>query len=252
MAERLWHHQTVDETLRGLDTRPEGLSSAEAAERLNRYGPNTLQETKRVNPWMILLGQFKNFLILLLLGATGISLLLGHVLDAIIIFSIVVLSALLGFYQEFRAERAMEALKAMAAPTASVLRGNDEPIEIPSAEVVPGDIVFLAAGDRVPADARLVEAVNLRTDEASLTGESTGVEKNANAQLGPEAGIGDRLTMVFSGTVVTYGRGRAAVTATGMQTEFGRIAKMLQDVEEEPSPLAQKMDYIGSGWGSAA
>jgi Ca2+-transporting ATPase len=137
----------------------------------------------------------------------------------------------------------------MAAPTASVLRGNDEPIEIPSAEVVPGDIVFLAAGDRVPADARLVEAVNLRTDEASLTGESTGVEKNANAQLGPEAGIGDRLTMVFSGTVVTYGRGRAAVTATGMQTEFGRIAKMLQDVEEEPSPLAQKMDYIGKRLG---
>ncbi len=250
MAETLWHHLTVDETLRGLETHPEGLSPSEAAERLRRYGPNALREAKGINPWMILLAQFKNFLILLLLGATGISLVLGHILDAIVIFGIVILSALLGFYQEFRAERAMEALKAMASPTASVVRGG-EPVEIPSAEVVPGDIILLAAGDRVPADARLLEAINLRTDEASLTGESTGVEKNARARLSPEAGIGDRLTMVFSGTVVTYGRGRGVVSATGMQTEFGRIATMLQDVEEEASPLAVKMDYIGKRLGIA-
>ncbi len=250
MADRLWHHLTVDETLRELGVNLEGLSPTEAAERLTRYGPNALQETKGISPWQILLAQFKNFLIVLLLAATGISLLLGHTLDAIIIFSIVILSALLGFYQEFRAERAMEALKAMASPTASVVRGGEQ-MEIASAEVVPGDIILLASGDRVPADARLLEAINLRADEASLTGESTAVEKDADAQLSPEAGVGDRLTMAFSGTVVTYGRGRGVVTATGMQTEFGRIAKMLQEVEEEPSPLAVKMDYIGKRLGIA-
>ncbi|MFB3817423.1 MAG: cation-translocating P-type ATPase [Candidatus Methylomirabilales bacterium] len=250
MPERPWHHLTADETLHELGVRPEGLSPAEAVERLARYGPNRLQETRGISPWRLLLAQFKNFLILLLLAATGISLLLGHTLDAAVIFSIVILSALLGFYQEFRAERAMEALRAMASPTASVVR-DGEAVEIPSAEVVPGDIVVVAAGDRVPADGRLLEAVNLRADEASLTGESTGVEKDAGARVSPEAGVGDRLTMVFSGTVVTYGRGRAVVTATGMQTEFGKIAKMLQEVEEEPSPLAVKMDYIGKRLGIA-
>ncbi|HSB69617.1 MAG TPA: cation-translocating P-type ATPase [Candidatus Methylomirabilis sp.] len=250
MAERLWHHLTVDETLHELGANPQGLSPTEAAERLTRYGPNRLQEAKGISPWQILLAQFKNFLILLLIAATVISLVLGHTLDAIIIFSIVILSALLGFYQEFRAERAMEALKAMASPTASVVRGGEQ-TEIASAEVVPGDIILLAAGDRVPADARLLEVANLQADEASLTGESTAVEKVVDAELSPEAGVGDRLTMVFSGTVVTYGRGRGVVTATGMQTEFGKIAKMLQDVEEEPSPLAVKMDYIGKRLGIA-
>jgi Ca2+-transporting ATPase len=240
----------VEETLRELGTSLDGLSPTEAAERLARYGPNVLQEAQGASPWQILLAQFKNFLILLLLAATGISVLLGHTLDAIIIFSIVVLSALLGFYQEFRAERAMEALKAMASPTASVVRGG-EPVEVASAEVVPGDIIVLASGDRVPADARLLETVNLRADEASLTGESTAVEKDSEAEVSPEAGVGDRHTMAFSGTVVTYGRGQGIVTATGMQTEFGRIAKMLQEVEEEPSPLAVKMDYIGKRLGIA-
>jgi Ca2+-transporting ATPase len=126
MAETLWHHVTADETLQGLSTSLEGLSGAEAAERLTHYGPNALQEAKGISPWQILLAQFKNFLILLLLAATVISLVLGHTLDAIIIFSIVILSALLGFYQEFRAERAMEALKAMASPTASVVRGGEQ------------------------------------------------------------------------------------------------------------------------------
>ena len=250
MAETRWYHLTADETLRGLDTTPTGLSPAEAAVRLQRFGPNTLREEKGVSPWHILLAQFKNFLILLLIGATGLSLLLGHTLDATVIFSIVIVSALLGFYQEFRAERAMQALKAMAAPSASVVRGG-EPIEVASAEVVPGDVLLLNAGDRVPADARLLEAANLRVDEASLTGESTAVEKDVHARLGLEAGVGDRRNMVFAGTVVTYGRGQAVVTATGMQTEFGRIAKMLQDVVEDPSPLAIKMDYIGKRLGLA-
>jgi len=250
MAERLWHHLTVDETLKELDANPEGLSRTEAAERLTRYGPNTLQETKGISPWEIFLAQFKNFLIILLLAATVISLLLGETLDAIVIFAIVIASAALGFYQEYRAEKAMEALKAMSSPTATVLRSGEE-MEIPSADVVPGDIMLLAAGDRMPADGRLIEAINTRLDEASLTGESTAVSKDARAVLPEDTPIGDRKNMVFGATVMTYGRARGVVTGTGMETEFGRIAKMLQEVEEEPSPLAVKMDYIGKRLGVA-
>jgi Ca2+-transporting ATPase len=250
MTETAWYQMTAEEALRELDTTPAGLSPAEAAARLQRFGPNTLREEKGVSPWHILLAQFKNFLILLLIAATGLSLLLGHTLDAAVIFSIVIVSALLGFYQEFRAERAMQALKAMASPTASVVRGG-EPVEVASADVVPGDVLLLRAGDRVPADARLLETANLRADEASLTGESTAVEKSASARVGPEAGVGDRRNMVFAGTALTYGRGQAVVTATAMQTEFGRIARMLQEVVEEPSPLAVKMDYIGKRLGAA-
>lgn len=250
MAERLWHHLTVDETLKEVDANLEGLSATEAAERLTRYGPNTLRETKGISPWEIFLGQFKNFLIILLLVATVISLLLGETLDAIVIFAIVIASAVLGFYQEYRAEKALEALKAMSSPTATVVR-NGEEMEIPSADVVPGDIMLLAAGDRMPADGRLIEAINTRLDEASLTGESTAVSKDARAVLPEDTPIGDRKNMVFAATVMTYGRGQAVVTATGMDTEFGRIAKMLQEVEEEPSPLAVKMDYIGKRLGVA-
>jgi Ca2+-transporting ATPase len=250
MTETAWHQMTPDEALRALDTTSTGLSPAEAAARLQRFGPNALREEKGISPWQILLAQFRNFLVLLLVAATGLSLLLGHTLDATVIFSIVILSALLGFYQEFRAERAMQALKAMTSPTASVVRGG-EPTEVASADVVPGDVVLLRAGDRMPADARLLEAVNLKTDEASLTGESTAVEKDASARFGPDAGVGDRRNMVYAGTTATYGRGQAVVVATGMQTEFGRIARMLQEVEEEPSPLAIKMDYIGKRLGTA-
>ena len=179
-----------------------------------------------------------------------ISLLLGETLDAIVIFAIVIASALLGFYQEHRAERALQALRAMISPTASVLRSGEE-LLIPSAEVVPGDIFLLSAGDRIPADARLLLAANVRVDEASLTGESTAVEKNAGAVLPPDTAVGDQRNMVFAGTVQTYGRARAVVTSTAMETQFGRIAGMLQDVEEEPSPLAQKMDFIGKRLGIA-
>jgi Ca2+-transporting ATPase len=236
------------DVLKELEVSSQGLSREEAARRLERYGPNVLKEEKPISPWAILLGQFKNFLIILLVIATVISLILGHTLDAMIIFAIVIASALLGFYQEYRAEKAMEALKAMASPTASVLRDREE-VEIPSAEVVPGDIMLLTAGDRMPADGRLIEAANVRIDEASLTGESTAVEKVAAVVLAPETGIGDRKNVVFAATVMTYGRGQAVVTGTGMETEFGRIAKMLQEVEEERSPLAVRMDYIGKRLG---
>jgi Ca2+-transporting ATPase len=236
--------------LKQLETSANGLSRAEAARRLETYGPNTLREEEKISPWMILFGQFKNFLIILLIAATVISLFLGETLDAIVIFAIVIASALLGFYQEFRAEKAMEALKAMSSPTAAVIRDGEE-IEIPSADVVPGDIMLLTAGDRMPADGRLIEAVNTRIDEASLTGESSAVSKDAHAVHPEDTSIGDRKNMVFAATIMTYGRARAVVTGTGMETEFGRIAKMLQEVEEEPSPLAVKMDYIGKRLGIA-
>jgi Ca2+-transporting ATPase len=250
MAQQIWYAMQAAEVLKALETPAEGLSRTEAARRLEQYGPNVLKEEEKISPWGIFIGQFKNFLILLLLVATVLSLFLGEMLDAIVIFAIVVASALLGFYQEYRAERAMEALKAMSSPTATVLRDGEES-EITSADVVPGDIMLLTAGDRMPADGRLIEAANARVDEAALTGESTAVSKVANQVMAQDASIGDRKNMVFAGTVMTYGRARAVVTGTGMETEFGKIAKMLQEVEEEPSPLAQKMDYIGKRLGIA-
>jgi Ca2+-transporting ATPase len=241
---------SAEAAMQQLDTSEKGLTQAEAAKRLEKYGPNTLKEEKKISPWTIFFGQFKNFLIVLLIIATVISLFLGETLDAMVIFAIVVASALLGFYQEFRAEKAMEALKAMSSPTAAVVRDGEE-IEIPSADVVPGDIVLLTAGDRMPADGRLIEAINARIDEASLTGESTAVSKGAREVYPQDTPIGDRKNMIFAATVMTYGRARAVITGTGMETEFGRIAKMLQEVEEEPSPLAVKMDYIGKRLGIA-
>jgi len=250
MGQTPFYMMAVEETLKTLETSPQGLSREEAARRLEKYGPNALKEEKKISPWAILLGQFKNFLIILLLIATALSLALGETLDAIVIFAIVIASALLGFFQEYRAERAMEALKAMSSPTATVVREGEE-VEIASTGVVPGDIMVLTAGDRMPADGRLIEAANARLDEASLTGESTAVSKNTALVLTTDSPIGDRKNMVFSATVMTYGRARAVVTGTGMGTEIGRIAKMLQEVEEEPSPLAVKMDYIGKRLGLA-
>ena len=250
MEQVLWHAISSTDALQRLESTPEGLSREEAVRRLERFGPNVLREEKRISPWEILLGQFKNFLILLLLAATLISLFLGETLDAMVIFAIVIASALLGFYQEHRAERALQALKAMVSPVASVLRSGEE-LAIPSAEVVPGDVILITAGDRIPADGRLLMAANVRIDEASLTGESSAVAKEASAVFPPDAALGDRRNMVFAGTVQTYGRAHVLVTATGMETEFGRIAKMLQDVQDEPSPLAQKMDFIGKRLGVA-
>ena len=250
MAQNRWYAMPAEAVLKELDTSAQGLRREEAARRLETYGPNTLKEEKKISPWQILFGQFKNFLIILLIAATVISLFLGETLDAIVIFAIVIASALLGFYQEFRAEKAMEALKAMSSPTAAVLRDGEE-IDIPSADVVPGDIMLLTAGDRMPADGRLIEAINTRIDEASLTGESTAVSKNAQTVYAEDTPLGDRKNLVFATTIMTYGRARAVVTGTGMETEIGRIAKMLHDVEEEPSPLAVKMDYIGKRLGIA-
>jgi len=235
----------VEELFEKLHSTPGGLSVGEAASRLARYGPNRIQAERRASPWKLLLEQFKNVLIITLLIATALSAFLGHGVEAIAISVIVLFAVLLGFVQEFRAERAIEALREMAAPLAKVRREGEE-VLINASELVPGDVVMLAAGDRVPADARLLQTNNLRADEASLTGESLPSEKEVAALLHENAGPGDRKNMVFAGTSVSYGRAVAMVVATGMQTEFGRIATMLQSVETEKTPLQKNLDKVGS------
>ncbi len=238
-----WHNLEIADVYASLDSKREGLSQKEAQRRLDEFGPNELSERKKISPWLIFLEQFKNFLIIILLIAVALSAVMGEVADAIVIFAIVLFAAGLSFMQEYRAERAMDALKRMAAPTASVLRDNME-IEISATDLVPGDIILLRTGDKIPADARLIEAVNLKTDEASLTGESTPVEKEGKA-LAIEASIADMTNIVFTGTAAVYGRGMAVVTATGMATEFGKIATMLQEVKKEQTPLQMNLDQLG-------
>ena len=245
-----WHTLTRDEAYVAADSTPNGLNSQEAAKRLEEYGPNELQASHRVSPWEILLEQFKNVLVLILLGATIISLFLGHGIESVVIAIIVLFAVGLGFVQEYRAERAIEALRQMAAPTATVLRDGMES-KIPARELVPGDVILLRTGDRVPADARLLESVNLQIEEAALTGESVPVEKHIKAlavssSSVAEIAIGDRKNMAYAGTAVTYGRGKGLVTTTGMNTEFGKIAKMLQDVESGKTPLQQNLDKVGT------
>ncbi|MDD5647694.1 MAG: cation-translocating P-type ATPase [Dehalococcoidia bacterium] len=238
-----WYNLSADETLVRLNSRSGGLSHEEAASRLEKYGYNELQGDDSVSPWKLLLEQFKNVLIIILLIAVALSAFLGEVTDAIVIFVIIVFAAGLGFFQEYRAGRAIQALKRMAAPLASVLRGGVE-TDVPARELVPGDVILLTMGDMIPADARVIDEINLRTNEAPLTGESNAVEKNCDP-IDSDASLGDRINMVFSGTVAVYGRGKAVVVETGSGTEFGKIARMLKEVKEERTPLQVNLDSIG-------
>jgi Ca2+-transporting ATPase len=240
----LWHTLSVEQAYARSEATPAGLSAAEAALRLAHYGPNELQAGRRVSSWAILLQQFKNVLIIILLIATALSASLGHTVEAVAITVIVLFAVLLGFIQEYRAERAIEALRRMAAPTATALREGRE-VEIPARELVPGDVIHLESGDKVPADVRLVEAVNLQMEEAALTGESVPVEKHTAALDRPDLALGDRRNLGYAGTTVTYGRGTALVVATGMGTEFGRIAQMLETVETARTPLQENLDKAG-------
>ena len=246
-----WHTLTVEEALQKLASTPEGLNSRDAQVRLQECGPNELLAVRRVTPFKVLLEQFKNIFVIILLAATLISAVLGHGIEAAAIAVIVLFAVFLGFIQEYRAERAVEALREMAAPTATVLRDGSE-VEIPARELVPGDVILLQAGDKIPADARLIQAVNLQVEEAALTGESLPVQKITDPIPGGDLPPGDRLNMVFSGTAVTYGRGKALVTATGMNTEFGRITGMLQDVETGQTPLQENLDRVGKVLARAA
>ncbi len=239
-----WHTLPVDTVLSQLSSSPHGLAEIEVEHRLALYGPNELEEADRVSPWAILLTQFKDVLIIILLVATAISAFLGHGVEAIAIAVIVLFAVVLGFIQEYRAGRAIEALRKMAAPIVVVIRDGQE-IEIPARDLVPGDLILLHAGDKVAADARLVESINLQVDEAALTGESVPVDKNTEPLDGEDLTLGDRVNMVFGGTIATYGRGRAVVVGTGMNTEFGEIAQMLQSVESGKTPLQRTLDKLG-------
>ena len=246
-----WHSQSVEKVTEALNTHPErGLNTAEAQARLVEYGPNQLQERPRPTFWHLLLGQFNNFLVLILISASVVSFLLGEYVDAGAIMAIVILNAILGVVQESKAEEALAALKKLATPEAHVIR-DGHLIIVPAQELVPGDVVTLGAGNYVPADMRLIESFNLRIDEASLTGESVPVQKKANAPLGRDIPLGDRRTMAYMSTMVTYGRGRGAVVATGMDTEIGLIAEMIQTYEGEPTPLQIKLDQLGKWVGVA-
>lgn len=245
-----WHTLNSNEVINRLEvSREEGISNQEAESRLATYGLNELQEAPPTSLWTMIYEQFANFVVILLLVAAVISAFLGDWVEAAVIMGIVVLNAVLGVVQERRAEEALAALKKMASPDANVLREGHRR-SIPSREVVPGDIVFLEAGNYVPADVRLLETVNLRIDEAALTGESVAVTKNAQLELEEDSALGDRKTMAFTGTMVTYGRGVGVVVSTGMSSEIGQIAKMLQSVEEEDTPLQRRLDRFGRtlGW----
>jgi Ca2+-transporting ATPase len=238
----------VDLVLKELQVDPHrGLAPEEAQSRLGQYGPNELRQEEKASPLALFFNQFKNILIIILLIATLLSALVGEYVDAAIIFVIIVFCAGLGFIQEYRAERALEALKNMLTPTITVLRGGQE-WEAPSKDLVPGDVLVLEAGDKIPADARLVEIHSVHCDEAPLTGESIPVGK-VLALSAEDASVGDRKNMVFTGTTVTYGRGKAVVTATGMTTEFGKIAEEVAAVVEEKTPLERRTDEIGKWLG---
>ncbi|HLF55108.1 MAG TPA: calcium-translocating P-type ATPase, SERCA-type [Candidatus Nanoarchaeia archaeon] len=237
------------EVLEQLDSSEKGLSSSEAEERLKIHGYNKIREVERVSPFWIFLGQFKSPIVWILLGAMVISLLVREFIDFYVIGAIVVLNSILGFVQEFRAERAIEALKKMISLKATVLRDGQER-EIDAEELVPGDILLLDTGDKIPADARLLEAVNIQTQEAALTGESLPVKKSV-FPLKKEVSVADRVNMIFSGTIVTNGHARAIVTSTGMKSEFGKIAQLIQEAEPEPTPLQIKLKSLSKFIGIA-
>ncbi|HXH12986.1 MAG TPA: cation-translocating P-type ATPase [Alphaproteobacteria bacterium] len=244
-----WHAVAIEVLLNKLAVDPsQGLSRDEAQARLDEHGPNVLEVEEGPSAWKILLSQFTDVLIIILLIATILSALVGELFDAGLILSIVIFSAGLGFVQEYRAERAVEALREMLSPTATVVRGGEE-LEVSAREVVPGDVLLLEAGDRVAGDARVLDSHDLKVDEAALTGESVPVAKQPET-LAEDTQVADRHNMLFMGTAVVYGRSRAVVVATGMDTEFGRIAKDVGTAEEVKTPLERRTAEIGKWLGT--
>ena len=240
-----WHVLTAPAVAQQLTVDPQmGLSADEVARRLSTYGLNAIQEHRARSPWRMLLDQFTDFMILVLIAAAIISGMIGEPPDAIAIMVIVLLNGVIGFIQEYRAERAVAALKLLAAPNAKVLR-EGKPATIPASQLVPGDVVALEPGDGVPADMRLVETVQLKVEEAALTGESVPVEKQARPLPEVELPLGDRLNMAYKGTLVTYGRGTGLVVGTGMHTELGKIATLLREEEEVKTPLQKRLAQFG-------
>lgn len=246
-----WHTISADDAALQLESNQQcGLSAAQVVERMARHGPNALHEKRRRSPWRMLLDQFTEFMIVVLIVAAIISGIVGDVGDTIFIVVIVILNASVGFVQEFRAERAMAALKRMSEASARVLR-DSEVQTVNASALVPGDIVLLEAGNVVPADFRLVEAAQLRIDESALTGESVAIEKQIYPISIAEAPLGDKTCLAYKGTIVTYGRGRGLVIATGMQSELGKIATLLSEGDESKTPLQKRLTDFGK-WISIA
>ncbi len=247
-----WHAMSSGEALVVLGTsRASGLSNEEAQARLLEYGPNVLDEPARHTVLQQFIAQFKEFLVVLLLVSASVSAFVGELEDALVIAAIVILNAVIGVVQERRAEDALDALKKMASPRARVLRSGETEV-VEASSLVPGDIILVDAGDSIPADARLVESAMLKLDESSLTGESVPVDQDADVILDDDAALGDRVNMVHMGSSVTYGRGVATVVATGMSSQMGKIAAMLQEGGQETTPLQQKLEALGKKLGIAA
>ncbi|OAI41761.1 carbonate dehydratase [Planctomycetaceae bacterium SCGC AG-212-D15] len=241
-----WHAIAADEVARRLSTNiGKGLDAAEASQRLGKYGPNRLPEGKRQGPWMRFLLQFNNILVYVLLAAGFVKLMTGLWLDASIILGVVVINGLLGFIQEGKAEKALDSIRNMLSAEARAIRGGEARL-IPAEELVPGDVVLLESGDKIPADLRLVEVKNLRTEEAALTGESVPIDKTTEA-VAENATVGDREGMAFSGTLVASGRGTGVVVATGTGTELGRINQLMAGVSALETPLLRQIKKLGYG-----
>ncbi|AFM01642.1 MULTISPECIES: calcium-transporting P-type ATPase, PMR1-type [Desulfitobacterium] len=245
MRQQAWHVLPWLDVVKALEVHPgKGLNLKEVNRRLGEVGRNILETKKGVHPVFLFLGQFKDFMVLVLLAATIVSALLGEIADAVTIMAILVLNAVLGFIQEFRAERSIESLKSLTAPEARVLRDGLES-RIPAADLVPGDIVLLEAGDRIPADIRWIQAVNVEVEESALTGESHPVAKRVAPLTDELTPMADRVNMGYMGTSLVSGRGAGVVVATGMETEMGVIAGMIQSVEEEETPLQKRLAQLG-------
>ena len=238
------HTLTAEAVAALMEVRLElGLTSAQALERLARHGPNRLPETPLRSPWRVLLGQFKSILILILIGAAALAALVGSFKDAVVILAVVVINALVGFYQEYRAERSLDALKSMLPIKARVRRDGSSQV-ISADDVVPGDVLLLEAGDSVAADGRLGVAVGLEIDESALTGESQPADKQAALLATHDAPLGDRINLAYMNTLLTRGRAELIVTATGLQTEMGRLSQELAATEEVATPLQVQLDQF--------
>lgn len=240
-----WYQQSINEVCRILNTSKEtGLQSDEVKHRLDEYGANELTHKEGTGVFQMFLQQLKDYMVIILIVASIVSIMVGEVTDSLVIIGIVIVNACLGVFQEYRAGKALEALKKMFAPNAKVIR-DGEPMTIPAVNLVPGDIVTLETGDYVPADVRLFSTINLKVEEAALTGESMPVEKYADIQLDGDIGLGDQINSGFMSTLITYGRGGGIVTSTGMNTIIGKIAEMIQEDQAEDTPLQKKLAKMG-------
>jgi len=240
-----WYRLDVEDVLKEANVSKEGLDEKEVLKRFSEHGPNKIVQKKKKTAFAIFLGQFTDVMILVLIAAAVISGFIGELSDTIAIVVIVVLNAIIGFVQEYRAERAMEALKSMAAPS-SLVKRNGRIREIPAHEVVPGDLVILEAGRIVPADLRMIELEQLKTQEAAITGESLPVDKTTGPIDKEDVPLGDRINVAYKGTTVAFGRGTGVVTSTGMKTELGKIATMIQGEKEVKTPLQKRLAAFGT------